>query len=133
MLEVAERHDFVMIRSLWGPKDPNKFNSSVMAWKADAPRMLHNQFATDPTGHIAQHSKLPEHQATWGDQGFIYAHYRGEIEAWNDLLPGAVMSFKRGALMGLSMDKCIVCCSHGKPRPWAQGGADGWLRARHLL
>jgi hypothetical protein len=130
LLEAAERSDLLMVESMWGPDDPNRFNSSVMGWRADAPRALHELFASDPQGHMARHSKLPQHRATWGDQGFIYANFQGSITAWDDVLPGAVLSYKRGALLGKPLDRCIVLASHGSPKPWEAGGADAWLAAR---
>lgn len=126
LLEAAWRHDLVMARGFWGPDDPNEFNSSVMAWRFDAPSQLYDLFLTDPDRFMEEGKRRDR----WGDQGFIAAHHKGQILAWQDKLPGMVCSYKRGALMGENLDDCRVLVSHGDPKPWATGGADEWLRAR---
>lgn len=123
LLDEAARHDLVMCRGFWGDEDPNPLNSSIMGWRGDAPRRLHDLFLTRPAEFIGRGRA----RACWGDQGFIAANFEGRIAAWQDLLPGAVVSYKRGALRGERMDDCRVLASHGDPRPWAPGGADEWL------
>lgn len=129
LLDAAAQHEFVMCRGFWGIDDPGHVNSSVMAWRGDA-AYLTSTFAEAPTAHMSVYSgggKL-------GDQAFIRDHLSCKPAFWQDLLSGKVASFKRGALIGEDLSDCRVLCSHGVPRPWADGGADDWLarRARGL-
>lgn len=54
--------------------------------------------------------------ARWGDQGFL----RGVLPAlrWQDVLPGAVISYKVHCRRGVPPGARVVCF-HGQPRPWA--------------
>lgn len=123
LCDAACSHDFIVLRNFW-VADPHKINSSVMAWRGDM-TPLFMAFARSPNSHMKAHS-TPGH---WGDQSFIAERLPEGTAYWQDLLPGMVMSFKRGVLAGEDMADCRVLCSHGKPRPWHRGGADAWLVA----
>jgi hypothetical protein len=127
----ADSFDLIMARGWWGPEDPNRFNSSIMGWRVSQ-AYLHDLFAADPERHMREGAKANKRDS-WGDQGFIMKHHRGEIEAWQTLLPGFVVSFKRGCLMGEDLSRARIVCSHGKPRPWDSDGADVWLHKKGFL
>lgn len=129
LLKLAETVDFAMCQGFWGAEDPNPRNSSIMAWRANAPAHLYELFTVAPEAFCKKHSV----RNSWGDQGFIATHYGAPIPAIQDLLPGMVCSFKRGALMGEDLKDARIICSHGEPRPWAHGGADQWLAARGFI
>ena len=86
LLAAAARHDFIMSRGFWGDEDPNPYNSSVMAWKGDAPRHLYDRFLSAPERYIAEHTKMPAARTRWGDQGFIAAHHPWPIDTWQAAL-----------------------------------------------
>lgn len=114
LLDAAAQHDLVMCRGFHGDDDPNPFNSSVMGWCGDL-GYLRDLFASDPDRWIARHAL----RTSWGDQGFIIDHVVGRrIETWQDLLPGMVLSYKRGVLMGEDASDMRVCVYHGQPKPW---------------
>lgn len=125
LLDVAERHQFVACGNFWATDEPHKINSSVMAWRGDM-SAIYDAFARDPGCFMRDYSTLEKH----GDQAFIADHCPLPIEAWQDLLPGHVMSFKLDAFAGKPFDECRIVVSHGEPKPWAFDGADSWLAAR---
>lgn len=54
-----------------------------------------------------------------GDQGFIQQHGL-KPRFWQDVVPGAVVSWKVHCKRGIP-DSARVVCFHGKPRPWEVG------------
>lgn len=124
LLQAAQTTDFAMCRGFWGPADPNPLNSSVMMWQADAPRHLVELFGAD-VDRFVQEGKRRDR---WGDQGFIARHFGGPIDTVQDLVPGAVLSFKREVLRFADTSRMAICVSHGMPRPWDKNGADAWLK-----
>lgn len=68
-------------------------------------------FTADPVGHMARCSKWPR----WGDQGFLQEYM--PAQRWQDVLPGAVVSYKAHCRRGVPPGARVVCF-HGKPRPW---------------
>lgn len=55
----------------------------------------------------------------WGDQGIIGEVLHGD-QRWQDIMPGAVVSYKVHCRDGLPAEAKAVCF-HGKPRPWDSG------------
>jgi hypothetical protein len=131
LLEAATMFDFIAPRDFW-VGGPHRMNSSVMAWSGSV-RHVYDQFAADPDGAIKRYQKNYVASGGWGDQGFIWDARRGDVTFWDDIGPGLVMSYKRGALEGRDLSDCAILCSHGEPRPWSTGGADEWLKARAML
>lgn len=121
LLDAAREHDLIASRDFW-LQGPHRINSSVMAWRGDL-FGLYEEFAAAPNAHMS----IYNYKDRWGDQRFIADTYAGEITLWQNLLPGAVVSYKLGALKGEHLAGCKVLVSHGDPRPWAPGGADAWL------
>lgn len=91
--------------------------SGVMRWNGDL-SYLTREFLQNPP---SLKKLIDFKQEDWGDQGFIWKHYRGPgISYVQDLLPYYVQSWKRhldgGKLMPLPVTRII--CFHGQPRPW---------------
>jgi hypothetical protein len=88
--------------------------SGLMAWDGgECPAYLYEHFATNPTRWQALHRR-------GGDQAFIAATLKDTPAAWQDLLPGWVVSYKRHIRNnhGILPNRARVVCFHGKPRPW---------------
>lgn len=109
LLDAATRHDFIALRD-FNPAQ-REMGSGLMAWRGDQ-RRIHDAFAARPDDHIARCS-TPRH---WGDQGFIEPMTPGRAH-WQDILPGAVVSWKKHCGSGVP-DGARVICFHGRPRPW---------------
>lgn len=109
LLAMAEKHDFIALRDF----NPNQreMGSGLMAWSGDMSR-IYDEFTEDPEGHMAR-CRTPRY---WGDQGFIEPLTPGR-KYWQDLLPGAVVSYKMHCRNGIP-EGARVICYHGKPRPW---------------
>jgi hypothetical protein len=128
LLAVAREEPLCMCRGFWGLEDPNPWNSSVVGWSGDA-AAVYREFAKAPQAHMSVYAA----KERWGDQAFIKDHWPGGAKSiclWQERLPGMVLSFKRDILRGAEWRDVRVVVSHGKPRPWDDGGADWWLK-RH--
>ncbi len=125
LLIEAMAHDLIACRDFWHP-ELHGINTSVVGWRGDAGSLC-RAFAGSPVAH----ESIYDAPGKWGDQGFVRDHWRGDVAMWQDLLPGMVMSYKRGVLLGEDPSDCRVLVSHGRPRPWdTYTGADAWLAAR---
>jgi hypothetical protein len=124
LLDAATEYDFVALADFW-LDGPHRLNSSVMAWRGDM-SSIYRAFLASPEDFMSLYSS----KALWGDQRFIADTYKGEPTIWQTILPGKVVSFKRGALMGEDLSDCRIVCSHGRPRPWDHDGCDKWLARR---
>ncbi|MBC7282568.1 hypothetical protein [Hoeflea sp.] len=109
LLTVAETHKFVALRD-FNPSQ-RQMGSGLMAWSGDM-RRIYDEFAAAPAAHM---KRCTTSQA-WGDQGFIEP-LTLDREYWQDLLPGAVVSWKKHCGSGVP-EGARVICFHGKPRPW---------------
>jgi hypothetical protein len=68
-------------------------------------------WSADPARHIQQYGAL-------GDQALIEEVLHGAAR-WQDLLPGAVLSYKvEVARRGTPPPNCVIVYFHGRPRPW---------------
>ena len=126
LLKAAAEHELVMLNDFW-LEGPHRVNSSVVGWRGNVSE-IYEEFATAPIAMMSVYSD----KARWGDQRFVADTYADPIALWQEVLPGACVSFKRGALVGEDVSDMLVLVSHGIPRPWARDGADAWL-AKHLL
>jgi len=109
LLEAAISHKFIVIRDF--NTHQRNVQSGVMAWNGDM-SYLYRQFRQDPEGHMARFVT----PRWWGDQGFIEAH-AGSWEYWQDVVPGAVVSYKKNCQDKVP-EKAKIVCFHGKPKPW---------------
>jgi len=106
-LEAVEEHEFIMLRPF--AERRKGWASGLMGWSGDLSEIYRN-FLTDPTGNMNRCRTFNN----WGDQGFISNNTPVEPVAWQDVLPGKVVSYKKD---GMKEDASIVCF-HGNPRPW---------------
>lgn len=109
LLAAAEQHDFIALRD-FNPGQ-RQMGSGLMAWRGDMSHLV-REFERDPAEHMAR-CTVPR---WWGDQGFIEPLTPGRAY-WQDVLPGAVVSFKKHCAAGVPAGARVVCF-HGKPRPW---------------
>jgi hypothetical protein len=109
LLDAAEAHDFIALKDF----NPHirEMGSGLMAWRGDASH-IYDAFRANPAEQM-ERCTTPR----WlGDQGFIEPLTEGRAY-WQDILPGAVVSWKKHCQQGVP-DSARVICFHGKPRPW---------------
>ena len=112
LLAIAQGCDSLMVlRDFNHPQ--RDVQSSLMAWSGDQ-SALYQAFAAAPARHMAE-NKTPR---WWGDQAFIERNSKPEF--WQDILPGAAVSWKKHCKAGIP-DTARVVIFHGKPRPWEAG------------
>lgn len=112
LLGAVQCHDFIALRD-FNPR-MREMGSGLMGWSGDMSR-LYRAFAEDPEAHMARCRTAK----AWGDQGFIEPLTVGRTH-WQDILPGAVVSWKKHCAGGVPSDARVICF-HGKPRPWDVG------------
>jgi hypothetical protein len=90
---------------------PHLLASGLMYIRQEDKAAIWKAFCVNPQLHMVKHKRFP----LIGDQGFL----NGRIKAqrWQDVLPGAVVSYKAHCRHGLPEGASVVCF-HGKPRPW---------------
>lgn len=113
LLRMAAKHDFIALRDFYRPQN---MGSGLMAWRGDMRHVL-TAFQADAEDVMRTHNR-PE---KWGDQGFIDPLTADVREHWQDLLPGAVVSWKAHCRNGGIPASARVVCFHGRPRPWEIG------------
>jgi hypothetical protein len=100
------------------PNAPDIVNSAVMYLTEPDRARVWQKWISDPAGHMKRCSPF-------GDQAFIGEVLHGSAR-WQDVLPGALLSYKIDILKGLSISPesavvpadCVVVYFHGRPRPW---------------
>lgn len=113
LLKIAQDRPFVALRD-FNPQQ-REMGSGLMAWSGQMAD-LYKVFVRDPAGYMRRCST----PRLWGDQGFIETQTRGR-SYWQDLVPGAVVSWKKHCAGGRIPAGASVVCFHGKPRPWEVG------------
>lgn len=63
-----------------------------------------------------KHMQAPRSRGVIGDQGFL-GKVLTNVQRWQDVAPGKVVSYKVHCKKGFPKDASVVCF-HGKPRPW---------------
>jgi hypothetical protein len=86
-------------------------NSSVMAWRGKRTDLF-EPFAQRPQYWMDECFS----KKCWGDQGFILKHL-DQWDAWQDVFPGAVGSYKLTFNRERPPASARVVCFHGKPKP----------------
>jgi hypothetical protein len=109
---LAYPHQFTALNSL-GKKTTRLLNSGLMAWQGARPDLL-EPFAADPQRWINECRTA----RCWGDQGFIGRHIGNDWQAWQDLFPGAVGSYKNTWNRQRPPSSARVVCFHGEPKPF---------------
>lgn len=92
--------------------DPTIMGSGLMFVKATDRERVWAAWMDDPAAHMRANRRWPK----LGDQGFLQEHIGG-AQKWQDVLPGAVVSYKMHCRKGLP-EAAKVICFHGNPRPW---------------
>jgi hypothetical protein len=95
---------------------PKQIQSSLMLVTPAAAKSAWSAWLTGPVRHI-QECVTPDR---WGDQGFLEGVWGRDIERWQNVLPGAIVSYKKHCLRGTPKSASVVVF-HGKPRPWEVG------------
>lgn len=111
LLHIARTRPFTVLRDFNHPNAGREVQSSIMAWSGDMGR-LYTRFRCHPEYHMEQNNS----REFWGDQGFIERHADG-WEYWQDLLPGALVSYKLQCRDGVPKGARVLVF-HGRPRPW---------------
>lgn len=104
----ATQTSFTMLRDFYAP---DHFGSGLMAWGADAPRCLYEQFAADPDRLMRLSRKR------MGDQAYIeQTHGMDRIDRWQDFVGDHVVSYKvHNCRLGIPRNARVICL-HGKPK-----------------
>ncbi len=108
LLAVARETPFTTLRD-FNPQQ-RVVQSSIMAWRGSM-RHLYDAFRRNPAAHMQANNCA----RWWGDQGFI--EKRTKPAFWQDLLPGALVSWKKHCGGGVP-DGARLIVFHGRPRPW---------------
>lgn len=123
-------NQFIMLRDFL---KPHSFGSGVMFIPVAIKKQVWDAFMQSPQAIMDECTTAEK----WGDQGFISSVT--EPKAWQDVLPGAVLSYKgnittpkmRGydpaydqfhKTQGKIPPNAAVVCFHGYPRPWQADG-----------
>lgn len=113
LLAEAARHQFTVLRD-FNPHQ-RRLGTGLVAWRESA-RGFYEEFGAEAAKAIPAYT-TPE---KWGDQGFVDDYCREwgiEPAFWQDIAPGAVVSWKKQCRDGVPPGARVVCF-HGKPRPW---------------
>lgn len=110
LMAAIEQHDFLILRDVYrGKDDPMAMQSSVMGWRGDM-SYVYDLFMVDPAAWMT---------SLRDDQRFLEKVVEGATY-WQDVLPGALVSFKVN-VQGKHVPKdAQVIFFHGQPRPWQQ-------------
>lgn len=116
LVHVAAAQEFVVLRD-FNPQQ-RLMGSGLMAWRGDM-SFVYDQFVETGPERVMDACRTPEN---WGDQAWIEkvtAEHSGVTRRfWQDLRPGAVVSYKKHvAGRGVPAGARVVCF-HGPPRPW---------------
>lgn len=109
LLDAAKDNDFIALRD-FNPHQRD-MGSGLMAWRGDL-SWLYDRFAQAPV----QAMESCRSRRWFGDQGYIDRNI-GPRAYWQEILPGAVVSYKKHCRGGVPAGARVVC-HHGKPRPW---------------
>lgn len=118
------QRNIVMLSDFYHPEHSA---SGLMFIPARVKHRIWKQWNINPYWYMVRHRPA----GRGGDQGFI-AEHAGQITRWDDLCPGAVVSYKKhiaapgmpGYTAGESVGDgtvpadAVVVCFHGQPRPW---------------
>lgn len=110
LLQVVRSRPFIALRD-FNPK-ARALGSGLMGWSGN---LMDLYCVFKRQAEVAMRDFVTAKR--WGDQGWIDENV-GVRSYWQELLPGAVVSFKKD-VAGRGVPKAArVVCFHGKPRPW---------------
>lgn len=105
------RPGFTILRE-FGRSGDEYYGSGLMAWDGDYSNIWHKWLAAEKP------------MTARGDQEWI-ERCLPEVNFWQDLFPGKVLSFKADRLWSAPPSDAWVVCFHGEPRPHNVGG---WVK-----
>lgn len=107
---VVLQNEFLILRDVYrGAARQSAMQSSIMAWNGDM-SYVYDKFLVNPEAWMKE---------LRGDQDFLEITVN-RASYWQDVLPGALVSYKAN-VMGKSVPKdAKVVFFHGQPRPWQQ-------------
>ncbi len=117
---VGAEHRFTMLRDFYWPECPA---SGVMAWSVDLSGIYRSFVRNSEPNRRANITR-----GTAGDQGVIALRTPVAPEFFQDRFPGQMISYKvhvrkaqheRESGNGSVPSGAVICCYHGKPRPWS--------------
>lgn len=109
--DIALGHKFTVLRNFLRAEC---IGSGLMAWCEDL-RAIHRAFSLKPHAFMREYRTM----RLWGDQAFILRHTPVQLDYWQRLHPGKVVSFKLHCMPeGRVPRGASVVCFHGPPRPW---------------
>lgn len=100
-----------VLRDFYSMSD--KIGSGLMFIKQEDKARVWEEFTRCPEQHMDECVTREK----WGDQGFLNGIIGKTAQRWQDVLPGAVLSYKASGRRR-PMRTCSVMCFHGDPRPW---------------
>jgi hypothetical protein len=102
----------VLLRDFYrdGKRKPEGLQSSAMWLPAAFRAAVWKDWSRDPAGHMRAHAR-------GGDQTFLERLILGSARRWQDICPGAFVSWKVDCKEGVPPDARVLCF-HGRPRPW---------------
>lgn len=124
---VRGKRNLVMLSDFYHPEHPA---SGVMFIPACIKRRVWNYWIKN-WSHLMQRAGV---RGKTGDQGVIAEGAAGNIERWDDVAPGAIVSYKKHVIgsgnrywvpgvsqgTGKTPAGARIVCYHGKPRPWGR-------------
>jgi len=115
--DIVLGHRFTVLENFWSKA---RIGSGLMAWNVEL-RQIVDRFRVKP-GVTMRQFKTTER---WGDQGFIYHNTPVQLDRWQGLHPGKVVSFKLHCRPAQRVPQgASVVCFHGKPRPWSMSATE---------
>lgn len=105
----AAQRSPVLMRDVYRPKG---LQSSIMWIPDEAKDQVWGEFSNAPRMWMDVERK-------GGDQAFLERFWITKARRWQDIIPGAVVSWKVDCRRGAVPAGASVVAFHGKPRPWA--------------
>jgi hypothetical protein len=121
--DILARRELTVLSDFYKPR---QIQSSFMLVTPDAAAKAWAAWIADPERHMRE-CVTPQR---WGDQGFLESVWGRDVARWQDVLPGACVSWKVDCRVAVGMKErgdgripngARVVISHGKPRPWECG------------
>lgn len=123
LADILARRELTVLSDFYRPR---QIQSSFMLVTPDAAKVAWEAFLASPARHMRE-CRTPQR---WGDQGFLEGVWGRNVARWQDVLPGACVSWKVDCRVATNLKErgdgripkgARVVISHGKPRPWEVG------------
>jgi hypothetical protein len=110
--EIGERGVLSIMRDVYRP---GGLQSSIMFLPEHVRGHIWQEWSRSPEGWRARYRN-------GGDQAFLERFWLRKAKRLQDMIPGAIVSFKADDVQGRGIpENARVICFHGKPRPWEVG------------